>query len=523
MAHVPDSTSPAPADDGLPRIDHYPNDVAITSIWDARRRLALADAVEDDLLQQVHELERLQREALETAGMFDVEATLDPKQLRALLAKVPAPETWGDAWMIDLIDPGAIYDSDRQVQALRRVAAYAGIPSTEVREVIDAIGAAMSAVLDSRGRELLPRSADVIGQLGSARGDYLHLRDAIAGRLDRMEAEQSSTERKTVTGGHPVSGHAARGVVDFQEVPGRHPAAPPPNPGQKTGSTMAANENLEQPDGPHPAQVLQPRSEDSPVGAPPDEPADPDDSQGPPVWGIQRLDRPDGFSEERWEELASLRSLLGVCDRYLNRVLPNGRRSTGLFLATGVEREIIGLLNIAPGQAALRLHHKARDLAGNLRHHCAGIQLPECPPVPPGLADGPYALVHLAVRDAVPALRDWVARVERVVREWAQSHLAEGSEARVKSPRARKRALEDRTDPESLLVVSLYDRLIAERRAGESPARRASRLSADKDLVDLARQAHSPRGVTEALVKKADQFARDRAARRERREADGQK
>jgi hypothetical protein len=177
-------------DGGFPSINSYPNDVAIVSIGDARRRLALADGLQKDLGLFAEEFRRLRRDALEAAGMYDVEATHNPRLVRSLLKRTPVPKNWVNQWVGDLIDLGEIYDSPRQIQALRRVGAFAGIPTAEVRQVIDSVVNAMHGALDGCGQGLLKRLQDVIEQLGSAYADYEHLRDSIAGLLDRMENEQ---------------------------------------------------------------------------------------------------------------------------------------------------------------------------------------------------------------------------------------------------------------------------------------------------------------------------------------------
>ena len=97
--------------------------------------------------------------------------------------------------VIDLVSPGPLHYVPAKVQALRRVGAYAGIPSAEVREVIQAVEAAMDAALIKfSAAELLPRMQEVVEQLASAGRDYDHLRDSIAGRLDRMEAEMGDSQ-----------------------------------------------------------------------------------------------------------------------------------------------------------------------------------------------------------------------------------------------------------------------------------------------------------------------------------------
>ena len=172
----------------LPPINSYPNDEAIVSIRDARRRLAFADGLREDLRNLINEFLRLQHDALNAADMYDVEAKYDRQLMRSILAQISPPASWGDAWVGDLIYLGEIYESTLQFQALRRVAAYAEMSPTEVRQVIENVGAAMHAALGGSAQELLPRFQDVIEQFGSAYADYEHLRDSIAGRLDRMAA-----------------------------------------------------------------------------------------------------------------------------------------------------------------------------------------------------------------------------------------------------------------------------------------------------------------------------------------------
>jgi hypothetical protein len=102
--------------------------------------------------------------------------------------------------LIDLVDFGTIFESAPRVQALRRVSAFADISPSEVRAVVEDIGDAMAAALNGRGREMLPRFPDIEEQLDSACAHYVHLRDCIAGRLDRMEADQRPSERTNTNG-----------------------------------------------------------------------------------------------------------------------------------------------------------------------------------------------------------------------------------------------------------------------------------------------------------------------------------
>jgi hypothetical protein len=169
-----------------------------------------------------------------------------------------------------------------------------------------------------------------------------------------------------------------------------------------------------------------------------------------------------------------------------------------------------------PGAAAARMHEAVRDLGGALRRGCASIRLPDYP--------APHALLHdvipararLGARDDLPKLLDWFGLVEHEVRRWAKKHSPRPGDSgpRGKKPKA---ALEDRTDAQSQKLVSLYDAIVRARRGREGAARRALRLNQNRDLVDLARQVGRPHGITRALVRAADQFARDRECRQRRK------
>jgi hypothetical protein len=158
------------------------------------------------------------------------------------------------------------------------------------------------------------------------------------------------------------------------------------------------------------------------------EPFDPSTSNLPSV-RREWLDRPPGFSEDLWNELASLRTFLRVADRYVNAVSAFGGRSTGFVLLDEQQRAILNWLTVSPGHAVMQMHHWARDLAGNLRRDCPGIGLAECPPLPAVLPDGLATHVEFAVRDAIPALSDWLRRVETQVREFAERNRPPGDES----------------------------------------------------------------------------------------------
>lgn len=216
MAQEAGPNSTSPSDDGLPPINYWPNDEPIVSIRDARRRLALADGFGKDLLELALEVAKLEREALTEAGKFTVEATYDAKLARSLLTGVPAPDRWGNEWAIDLVYAGEFYDNPRRFQALTRVAAYVGIPVAEVRAVSEAIGEAVDSLFgEHRARELVGQLRDIYERLLAARGDYLTLRDSIAGRLDRMQAEVGD-ERHGESGG---SGARQRTPAHIGEFP----------------------------------------------------------------------------------------------------------------------------------------------------------------------------------------------------------------------------------------------------------------------------------------------------------------
>jgi len=130
-------------------------------------------------------------------------------------------------------------------------------------------------------------------------------------------------------------------------------------------------------------------------------PPGPDDPGGVPSITVHRADRPEGFSEELWEELTSLRTLLAQADRFLNMRSPYGGRSFGPAFLDGEQREILRLLaQQRPSRAVVLMHHKARDLAGSLRQHCRSIQVSDCPPLPSALAAGDPDHVMIAVRHA---------------------------------------------------------------------------------------------------------------------------
>lgn len=250
----------------------------------------------------------------------------------------------------------------------------------------------------------------------------------------------------------------------------------------------------------------------APLEAPePTPPAKADEHIELPNIRIRRPDRPEGIREDRWDELVSLRLLLDAADRFLNTTSPQGGRSYAGIYSSNEHREILQKLLFLPGHALVRMHDAARDLAGHLRRDCPGIPLPEFPILPDVIPDGERTHVRLAVRDGVPGLRQWHRAVEAVVRKWAHENKPR--------EKKRKKALEDRTDANSLRLVSLYTAIANARRNKEGPTRRAERLSHDKDICDLARHAGMTAGVTEDLVKKADQFRRDMTKRREERES----
>jgi hypothetical protein len=481
---------PNPAEsnsDELSPLDCFPSDVAIVSISDARRRLTLADGFRNDLTHIMDELKRLQMQALASVDMFDVDVLSDPKRMRSLLAQMPVPASWGDEWVIELIYAGEFCAHGLWFQELGRVAAFAGIPKAEVTEVIRVIDEAIEAAIgEVRISELFPQTQDVIEQLSAAGGQYQILRDAIAGRLDRMQIEQAGGDNSRVD---------PRAVV---KRPGSDDVATQ----QQVEQSLDALNGINVP------------------GAPP--PADPTDAADVPTTRIVRHDRPEGFSEERWEELASLKLLLESANRFLNQVNCRGGRSTSL-LANCEEIEILNQLQLFPGNATIRLHHKARDLAGNLHRDCSGIDFQSCPPLASCIPDGHPDQVRIAVRDTVPALREWVRHVEVAVRAWAKANTRKSNEDGTKSVESGKKALEDRIDIESIRLVSLYDSIVSSRRPKEGPFRRAERLSLDKDLVEASRQAGEDKGITETLVKRADQFVRDREQRRVDRESQVQK
>jgi hypothetical protein len=519
MAQAPESDRTRSSDPQLPDIRCWPNDARIVSIQDARRRLTLADGFRDDLRQLATELERLQREALEAAGMYDVEATYDSSLMRTLLAKVRPPETWGNEWMIDLIDAGQIYFNSQRFQALTRVGAYAEIPCAEVRQVADAVGAAIAAALDGRGPELLPRLQDVIEQLWSASGDYQHLRDSIAGRLDRMEAEQAAAGRIQLRG--QDRGWAEYGLDHHLT----RSAAPTTDP-IAIGGTQSCETDM--------AQIEISSADDSDGGtakdpSPPDTSGlehvttettptsgESDDEGGLPRISIQRLDRPEGFSEDLWEELASLRTLLAAADRFLNTRTARGGRSFGPTFLDGEQQEILSWLVHQPGRAVVRMHHKARDLAGNLRRDCRSIQLPNCPPLPGALASGDQDHVILAVRDAVPSLRGWLRELEALVRQWAAASRSADESGEAEKPRAGRKGrtgrprLEDCSDPSIRARVNLYRIINSRRQEAVRRSDLAQLLDTERDVRDLAKEAGFTDGVTAETVRLAEQFARNR-------------
>src|SRR5262249_53980026 len=216
MAQAPESDRTPSSEPLLPDINYWPNDVRIVSIQDARRRLTLADGLRPDIGKLRDEFVRLRREALLAAGMSDVRAMDDPQLVRSRLAQVSAPASWGNEWVGDLIYPGDIWDSPRQLQILGRVGAYAGVSPAEVRQVVETVASAMDAALNGCAHELLPRLQDVIEQLGAAWGDYQYLRDAIAGRLDRMENAEGLDDAGAVIARIRSSNR------NFEDRPGRN-------------------------------------------------------------------------------------------------------------------------------------------------------------------------------------------------------------------------------------------------------------------------------------------------------------
>ena len=338
----------------------------------------------------------------------------------------------------------------------------------------------MDAVLNGPAHGRLTRLQDVIEQLDSASGDYWHLRDSIAGRLDRMATEFADDRGRAVL----TPRHADRmSIRQSRDSATRASSRFPPQPVQQTGITKAT----------------------SPLGA--SEPSSGDAA----MITIQRLDKPEGFHEDRWEELASLRTLLAAADRFLNTVTPEGGRSIGNFVSINGQAELIQALRDFPGHVLIRLHNMARDLAGNLRRDCPGIQLKGLPVLSGFIREGDESLVRLAVRDGVPDLREWLRTVEVEVRKWANENI--------RSDRRRKKALEDRTDAKSVRLVSLYSAIAKERKKREGPCFRAQRLSQHKDISELAQSAGISEGITVELVKKADQFVRDRDRRGKKRDS----
>ena len=93
MAQTPESDWTQSSDTQLAAINCFPNDVAIVSIRDARRRLALADGIQKNLRHLAEELRQLRRDALEAAGIHDAEAAHDPDLMRSLLKKALSPAT----------------------------------------------------------------------------------------------------------------------------------------------------------------------------------------------------------------------------------------------------------------------------------------------------------------------------------------------------------------------------------------------------------------------------------------------
>jgi hypothetical protein len=245
-------------------------------------------------------------------------------------------------------------------------------------------------------------------------------------------------------------------------------------------------------------------------------PAEPDDALGVLSIRIHRADRPEGFPEDRWEELTSLRTLLAAADRFLNARSPHGGRSIGPTFLDGEQREILNCLMYQPGRAAVRMHHKARDLAGNLRRDCTSIQLPECPPLPSAIPAGDPDHVVLAVRDAVPALRDWLRDVEAVVRQWAAANRPPNDRVEEQRPSARRKGrtgrprLEDCSDPSSRARLNLYRIINRRRQEAVGRSELAQLLDAERDVRHLAKEAGFIDGVTAEVVRQAEQFARNR-------------
>src|SRR5262245_5392218 len=197
MAQTTESDCARSSDRQASDLTSWPTDVPIVSIEDARCRLNLADSICGDLQQLDEHFQRLRSKVLDCASENDVEVVYDPELMRSVVQLLP-DSRWD--WC----------------NSLRRVGAYMGIPSPEVRQVIDAVrvatNAAMNAALNGQTAGLLMRSQEVIEQLGAARDAYQHLRDSIAGRLDRLEVDRgakgSGQPKRSEREGRPRSGTA---------------------------------------------------------------------------------------------------------------------------------------------------------------------------------------------------------------------------------------------------------------------------------------------------------------------------
>jgi hypothetical protein len=519
MPH-PDRLDPAPfptqppPPDGLPPLDRYPCDIPIQSIADARRRLALVDGFDADLLEMAVEIGRLQREAIQAAGLYDVIACLDAREQEARLRRAPAPAGWDEAAMIDLVAPGSLCDQGRRYEQLIRLATFTSIPLDFAVRVMEMVGAAVNTPIGYRAAEALPHLREFEQNLFAARGEYTTLRDAIAGALDRMEADQLLYAGRRIDLGHgtferPPVDWAVPPVVGAELPTTAHPDGFDGSAGSAGWTVPGAADA-----GPTPGDAIDGSDggDGGEVGLPPE----PDETIVPSTYTVRCTDQPENFPAARWAELSALRTFLGTADRFLNRS-EGGRRWTGAVSLDAEYGSLLGELIRSPGWAGMRLHEKARDLWGNLRHSCGGLSLPDCPPLNPGLAGDSRWPAEIGLRDDVPRLRAWLTDVEAGVRAWAALQVDTSCEPIPETkPRRTKPALEDRPDEESVRLCGLYEVIIQARVGGEGPARRAERLSHNRDLADLARAAGQCDGITESLVRAADQFGRDRDRRRER-------
>jgi hypothetical protein len=201
-----------------PPIHCHPNPTPMRSPADARERLAVADGFEADCRTVGDELTRLRDEAMRRAGTREIDALYQPERLRSLIRHTPPLPEWEDLVAFDLIWAGEFYDHPRKAEALRKVAAFVGVPAVEVDTILSAVGVAYDAIAAGPACELFPTIQDAIDGAYGAAGRYKELHDQISGGLDRMEWEAAG--HPSPAGESALAGESAqaRHSKDFRSV-----------------------------------------------------------------------------------------------------------------------------------------------------------------------------------------------------------------------------------------------------------------------------------------------------------------